>query len=348
MLNNVALFTEPKIISLQTIDIPKIKETDILVKTAYCGLCGTDIHLFDGKVPFANYPIVPGHEFSGEIIKIGSKVRKDLQIGDKVAVNPNLSCKDLHKKECYYCQKNRKHFCIAWEALGVTLNGAFAEYVVCPSSAAYKIPENVSLKTAAFMEPLACCLHGLNRLRIAELDVIFIIGGGPIGLLMLSVIKATTSCKTIVSEPVNSRRNLAKKIGADVIINPLNDDIVPILKSETFNKGVDVAIECVGSISTARQALENLNKGGKALIFGVAEPLSIIDLDIHRLYSNEISIFGSFTNPNTNRKALDLLSNKILDPNTLISHEFQINRIEEAISLVKSQEDNVNKILIKP
>jgi 2-desacetyl-2-hydroxyethyl bacteriochlorophyllide A dehydrogenase len=348
LLNNVALILEPKKINLQTIDIPKMKETDILVKTAYCGLCGTDIHIFDGKVPFANYPLVPGHEFSGEIIKIGSKVRKDLQIGDRVAVNPNLSCNDLHKKKCYYCGKNRKHFCIAWEALGVTLNGAFAEYVICPSSVAYKIPENVTLKTAAFMEPLACCLHGLNRVRMTESDVIFIIGSGPIGLLMLSVIKATTTCKTIVSELLNSRRNLAKKIGADVIINPLKEEVLPIIKSETLNQGVDVAIECVGSKSTAKQALDSLNKGGKALIFGVAEPLSIIDLDIHRLYSNEISIFGSFTNPNTNMKALDLLSKEILTPIPLISHEFKLKRIEEAISLVKKQTDNVNKILIKP
>ncbi|MHA2388182.1 MAG: zinc-dependent alcohol dehydrogenase family protein [Candidatus Hodarchaeales archaeon] len=348
MLNNVALFVEPKNISLQTIDIPEIKETDILVKTAYCGLCGTDIHLFDGNIPFVNYPIVPGHEFSGEIIKIGSKVRNDLQIGDRVAVDPNLSCKDFQKKKCYYCMKDRKHFCLAWEAIGVTLNGAFAEYVICPSTVAFKIPENVSLRAAAFMEPLACCLHGLNKLEITQSDVVFIIGGGPIGLLMLSVLKGTTSCKTIVSEPINSRRNLAKKLGADVIINPLNDDVFPILKSETFDAGVDIAIECVGSIATANQALDSLNKGGKALVFGVADPLSTINLDIHRLYSNEISIFGSFTNPKTNMKALDLLSKEILTPIPLISHEIQTNKIEETISLVKSHADNMNKILIKP
>ncbi|PWI48928.1 alcohol dehydrogenase [Candidatus Heimdallarchaeota archaeon B3_Heim] len=348
MLNNVALFTEPKSINLQTIDIPKIKESEILVKTAYCGLCGTDIHLYDGKVPFANYPLVPGHEFSGEIIKVGSKVKNDLKIGDRVAINPNLSCYDLQKKLCYYCEKNRKHFCVAWEAIGVTLNGAFAEYVICPSTVAYKIPDNVSLKAAAFMEPLACCLHGLNNMTIMDSDVVFIIGCGPIGLLMLSVIKATTSCKVIVSEPVNSRRNLARKIGADVILNPLSDEIVPIINSETCDKGVDVAIECVGLSNTAKQAIGSLNKGGKALIFGVADPLSTIDLDIHRLYSNEISIFGSFTNPNTNMRALDLLSKDILTPIPIISHEFPIKRIEEAISLIKSHVDNVNKILINP
>ncbi len=348
MLNNVALFVEPEKVSLQTIDIPKIKETEILVKTGYCGLCGTDIHLFDGKVPFAKYPLVPGHEFSGEIVKVGSKLRNDLQIGDRVAINPNLSCNDLQRDSCYYCEKNRNHFCQSWEAIGVTRNGAFAEYVICPSTVAYKIPENVSLKSAAFMEPLACCLHGLNKIDITESDVIYIIGGGPIGLLMLSVIKATTQCKTLVSEPVKSRRKLAEKIGADIILDPFEEDVFPTLKTETQGQGVDVAIECVGSKLTAKQAIDSLNKGGKALIFGVADPLSTINLDIHRLYANEISLFGSFTNPDTNLMALNLLSDQTITPTSLISHEFQLTSIEKAISLAKSQLDDVNKVLIKP
>jgi 2-desacetyl-2-hydroxyethyl bacteriochlorophyllide A dehydrogenase len=348
LLNNAVLFERPKKVSFQAIDTPGIRKTEILVKTAYCGLCGTDVHLFDGDVPFAKYPLVPGHEFSGEVTKIGSKVRNDLKVGDKVSINPNLSCRDFNKSNCYYCRKKRENFCESWEAIGVTRNGAFSEYVVCPSTSAYKIPENISLKEAAFMEPLACCLHGLRKVDLTASDVVLLIGSGPIGLLMLLAIKTLFRSKIIVSEPMKSRRDLALSLGADIAVNPLTEPIHSIVNSETSNNGVDVSIECVGSISTSKEAMDTVNKGGRVLIFGVAKPSSNIYLDIHKLYSNEISVFGSFTNPYENLNALDLLSQKKFSPLSLISHEFPLEKTEEAIKLAKkTNKDEVNKIMIK-
>ena len=348
MLNNIALLIEPKNISLQTINIPKIKENDILVKTAYCGICGTDIHIFDGNVPFVKYPIVPGHEFSGEIIKVGSRTKNDLKIGDRVAIDPNLSCKDFEKNSCYYCSKDRKNFCLNWDAIGVTLNGAFSEYVICPSTVAYKIPENISLRAAAFMEPLACCLHGLKKVDLTIDDVVLILGCGPIGLLMISIIKATLRCKIIASEPLELRRKTAKNLGADIIINPEEVSTRDVVLSETSEKGVDVAIECVGSAYTAQEAITSLNRGGRALIFGVANPMSKIELDIHKLYQNEISVFGSFTNPYENKDALELLAKKELSLGSIVSHEFSLDELERAIQTIKTNSGDVNKVMIKP
>ncbi|MFX0211100.1 MAG: alcohol dehydrogenase catalytic domain-containing protein, partial [Candidatus Hodarchaeota archaeon] len=288
-----AIFEKPNIVTIREKRVPKLGKNALLVEINYCGICGTDVHIYDGQVPFVKYPLIGGHEFSGVVRNIGTEV-DTFSIGDTIAVNPNLSCKDKSFKKveyCYYCKKDRPHFCTNWDALGVTRSGGFAEYVMCPSTSALKIPEEVSLKKALFIEPIACCIHGLNRLNIQELDTILVIGAGPIGLLMVSLIKSLYRSKVIVSEPNNSRRNLALILGADLVIDPLKHSLSDIIYAETEKQGVDVSIEAVGSSRTAIIAIELLNKGGQSLIFGVSPPEESIPLKLFELYNKEISLF---------------------------------------------------------
>ncbi|MHA2074451.1 MAG: alcohol dehydrogenase catalytic domain-containing protein, partial [Candidatus Hodarchaeales archaeon] len=316
----------------------------------YCGICGTDLHIYEGKVPFVKFPIIPGHEFSGKVAAIGSEVI-NIDIGEKVAVNPNLSCKDYRfskKNYCFYCKKNRPHFCNNWEAIGVTMAGAFAEYVVCPISSVFKIPRNISLREAVFMEPIACCLHGLNRLNFTPKNTVLIIGAGPIGLLMTTLIKMEYKSRIIVSEPNKFRRMQAISQGADIVIDPRSESLEEIILNETEGNGVDNAIEAVGSLQTASEAIKYLNKGGEVLIFGVTEPKKSIDLILNNLYSKELSLFGSFTNPHENYQALEFLENKVLNASKLVSHELSLNRVEEGLMLLRNRSDNVLKILVKP
>lgn len=336
--------------SLKVINPKKLGIHDILIEVGYCGICGTDLHIYEGKVPFVKYPIILGHEFSGKVAAIGSEVR-NIDIGEKVAVNPNLSCKDYHfSKEnyCFYCRKNRPHFCYKWEAIGVTTDGAYAEYVVCPISSVFKIPKNVSLKEAAFMEPIACCLHGLKRLNLTPENTVLIIGAGPIGLLMTALIKTEYKSRIIVSELNKFRRMQAISQGADIVIDPRSESLDEIILNETEGNGVDNAIEAVGSVQTAFEAIKFLNKGGEALIFGVTEIEETIDLKLHNLYSKELSLFGSFTNPHENYEALKLLENKTVNTSKIISHILSLDRVEEGLMLLNKGIDNVLKILIKP
>ena len=336
--------------SLKVINPKKLGKYDILIEVGYCGICGTDLHIYEGKVPFVKYPIIPGHEFSGKVAAIGSEV-VNIDIGEKVAVNPNLSCKDYRfSKEnyCFYCRKNRPHFCNNWEAIGVTMDGAYAEYVVCPISSVFKIPKNVSLREAVFMEPIACCLHGLNRLNLSPENNVLIIGAGPIGLLMTALIKTEYKSRIIVSEPNTFRRMQAISQGADIVIDPQSESLDEIILNETEGNGVDNAIEAVGSVQTALEAIKILNKGGEALIFGVTEIEETIDLKLHNLYSKELSLFGSFTNPHENYEALKFLENKTIDTSKIISHILPLDRIEEGLMFLKKGSDNVLKILVKP
>lgn len=344
-----AIFEKPNVVNVREKRVPKIGKSDLLVEISYCGVCGTDVHIYEGQVPFVKYPLIGGHEFSGKVKSIGSEVNT-FSNGDRITVNPNLSCKDKSFKEddyCYYCKKDRPHFCTNWEALGVTKNGGFAEYVVCPSTAVVKIPEVVSLKNALFMEPIACCIHGLNRLKIQALDTILIIGAGPIGLLMVSLIKSIYGSTVIVSEPNSSRRNLASNIGADVVIDPIKHSLSDVVYDETEKQGVDISIEAVGSPRAAIEAIKLLNKGGQSLIFGVSPPEESIPLRLFELYKKEISLFGSYTNPHENQEAMKLLQNNIIDPSKLITHELSLEKLEKGILLMKKLNDRVNKIIIR-
>ncbi|MHA2224075.1 MAG: alcohol dehydrogenase catalytic domain-containing protein [Candidatus Hodarchaeales archaeon] len=344
-----AVIHQPRSISFMNQEIPQLGKFEILVKVAYCGICGTDIHIYEGKVPQAKYPIIAGHEFSGVIVDKGLKV-DTVNIGDKVAINPNLSCKDfIHElgNLCYYCEKYRPHFCINWQALGVTHNGGFAEYVKCPCTSVVKISPNVSLKEATFMEPIACCLHGLNKVHISDNDTILIIGAGPIGLLMTSLIKSISNPHIIVSEIKESRRKLALQVGADLVIDPSSSSLADIVSKETHNYGVDISIEAVGGLETSIEAIKLLNKGGRALLFGVSKPTEKMSLNLFDLYNRELSLFGSFTNPHENVQAMELLERKIIKPKILISHFFSLEKLKKALLLIKNNVEGVNKTLIE-
>ncbi|MFX0209783.1 MAG: zinc-dependent alcohol dehydrogenase family protein [Candidatus Hodarchaeota archaeon] len=345
----VARFENPFDIKIRQYQTPTIRDDDLLINVAYCGICGTDIHIYEGQVPFVTFPIIPGHEFSGTIKAMGANVT-DFAIGEKVAINPNLSCKDhgySFDEYCYYCKKNRPHFCINWEAIGVTRNGGFSEFVVCPSTSAFKVPQNVSLTEAAFMEPIACCLHGLQQVNIGSRNTVLVIGAGPIGLLMVSLIKSLYRSKIIVSEPHHSRRKLAARLGADITVDPKDEILKEVINGETKNYGVDVSIEAVGSTTTSLEAIKCLNKGGKALLFGVSKPEDTIKLNLFELYSKELSVYGTFTNPHENDKALEMLDNKSIKVSALISHILSIDKLEEGLKLIKNKTQDVKKILIR-
>lgn len=343
-----AQFKKPFRIKLIEQEKAKLEEYDLLVKVSYCGICGTDLHIYEGKVPYVKFPIIPGHEFAGKVTAIGSKVT-DFSIGDRVTINPNLSCNDLNYEYpdyCYYCKKNRPHFCTNWEAIGVTRNGAFAEYVVCPNTSAIKVPDNVSLVEAVFMEPIACCLHGLHQITINPNDTVLVIGAGSIGLLMIALIKLLFKSKIIACEPISSRRNLAAQLGADITVNPSTKSLNELVMSDTNGYGVDISIEAVGSGATAYDAVNLLNRGGKALIFGVADPSTTINLNLFNLYNKELSIFGSFTNPHENNEALNILKKKSFEVTKLVSHNFPLDSLEKGLLLMKKRSNSVNKILI--
>ncbi|MGQ9690542.1 MAG: alcohol dehydrogenase catalytic domain-containing protein, partial [Thermoproteota archaeon] len=192
-------------------EVPKISEYEVLIKVGACGICGTDLHFFKGEWK-VNTPLVLGHEFSGTVVQVGSKV-DGIKVGDHVVAEPNVLC-----GKCKYCRMSEKNFfCENIQAIGVTVDGAFAEYVKAPERNVYRIPEDMSFEEAALIEPLACIIRGIDRVGISVGSNVAIVGTGPIGLLMIQVVKHYGASKVFALDIVEDRLRLAQELGATYV-----------------------------------------------------------------------------------------------------------------------------------
>ncbi len=314
---------------------PLVGSSEVLIKVLASGICGTDLHVFSGK-NYGKPNVIRGHEFAGKIIEIGSNV-KGLKIGDLVAVDPNIPCGN-----CYFCRRGEVHLCENLKALGVDLDGGFADYCVIPYDRAYKLPNGVSPEEGAIMEPCACALHGIEKVQIKAGDTVLIIGGGALGLILLQLAYIHGASKVFLSEPVKEKREIAKSLSA-YTFDSLKDDVISEIKRLT-GVGVDVAIEAVGKADTVELAINCVRRGGKVLIFGVSDQREVLNISPFNIYYREITLMGSFINPYTNSRALELIADKKIDVKRIISHKFPLREIHKAVEMGLS--GNVLRILI--
>lgn len=209
-----AVIYNPRDIRIQDIPIPAPKSEEVQIRIHACGVCGTDHSLFVGGFP-ANFPVIIGHEFSGEITAVGEGV-KNLKVGDRVTVDPNRVC-----RRCEYCRMGKEHLCQNLSSMGVHIDGADAEYCVMLESNVYVLPDLVSYEQAAFTEPLACAIRGLEMAKVHQGDTVLILGAGGMGNLITQLCALAGAAQVIVSEPIKRRRDVALENGATHVIDPL-------------------------------------------------------------------------------------------------------------------------------
>jgi len=311
-----AVFNGNKEIVLCDYSLRAVEKNELLIKVACCGVCGTDRHIYEGKAP-SSIPVILGHEFSGMIVEKGDSDSK-FNIGDKVAIDPNIYC-----GHCDYCRKGMVSFCENLKALGVSMNGGFAEYSIVPASQAYLLPPDFDLSVAAFAEPLSCCLRGIEHADIQPGNTVIIIGGGSIGLLMVQLVRNAGASKIILVEPDSYKQKLGIELGADCSLNPYDEKIFEEIK-ELTNSQVDVVIECVGSKDSVENAIKIAGKGGKVVIFGLAPKDQNLTLNLQYLFQKELKIFNSFLNPFTIKPAIDLLVNKKISVQKLLTKQIYL------------------------
>lgn len=311
--------------------IGKVKNSELLVQVDCCGVCGTDHQIIAGK-SYAKPPVILGHEYSGTVVDKAGNVT-EINVGDKVVIDPNIYC-----GKCKYCRKGMLHFCENHQALGVTMNGGFAEYSIVPVSQIYKLPADFDLSEAAFAEPLSCCLRGIQQAEIKTGDSVVIIGGGSIGLMMLQLAKLSGASKVILLEPFKNKRDLALKLGADLTLDPSDPNSTKEL-IEFTNGGANVAIECVGKSKTVEVSINLVDKGGTVVIFGLAPVDEIAKINLAKLFKKEIRIHNSFLNPFTFETAVNLLISKKLNVADLISSQIPLKNINEIFSSINHSAD---------
>ena len=322
--------------------VPSVGPEDVLVKVAACGVCGTDVHIYHGDKGSAEVtpPIVLGHEFSGVVEATGARVTT-VRPGDHVTVDPNIYC-----GKCRSCRMGKKQLCANLFAIGVNRTGGFAEYCSVPEQQCYLLDKDIPLRNGAMAEPLACCIHGMDRIGIQAGETVLIVGGGAIGLMMLQLAKLRGAARVIVSEPVAMRRKIAEQLGADFTIDPAAESIPDVLKEKTGVCGADAVIECVGNTTAVRQALEAAERGCRVLLFSVPKPEAIHPLSLMDVYKKELTILGSMINPDTHARAAELINRKKIRLDEIITHSFPIEQLEQAVMMQMS--DASLKVLVEP
>ncbi|TKJ43573.1 alcohol dehydrogenase [Candidatus Aerophobetes bacterium Ae_b3b] len=332
-----AFFYGKEDIRIHEINIPKIKEDEILIRVRVCGICGSDVRsYYKGVEGRYKIPLILGHEVSGQVFKIGGKI-DNFAIGNRVAVAPIYGC-----GKCDFCLSGQENLCKDVMVFGCNLDGAFAEYMKIPAQAIQrgalvKIPDELSDEEAALIEPFSCCLHGVLRANIRPGDTVLVIGAGPIGLAHTKLLRLLGTSYIIASDVVDSRLEVAKKFGADMTINPQREDSLTKIKELTENKGVDAVIVAVGNPEAITQGLKMVRRGGTVVLFGGCPSNTVVQVDPNLIHYSDIAVVGSIdATIDEFRRTVSLVS--IAEVKPFITHRFPLESIKDAMEMSKSRE----------
>ena len=326
----------PGDVRLEEVPIPEPGLGEVLVRVHRCGICGTDLHIAKGNFPAPNLPLTLGHEFSGTVANVPAGV-EGISTGDRVVVDINLSC-----GRCYFCVRGQKLFCPDVSQLGVHRAGGLAEYVVAPAGNLHALPEGLSLDTATYVEPLACAIHGQDRIGIRSGDTVLVLGGGPMGLAHIALSRLQGASRVVVSEPDPARRALAGRFGADELVNPFESAIEETMSDLTNGIGPDVVIEAVGSIRTYESAVAVVRRGGKILAYGAAPQTATMTLRPFDVYAKELTIVGSYAGTyDTWPRAIELLSGGRFDPSLIVDSVRPLAEAVEALHGLETDRSTV-------
>ena len=326
-----AVVVTPGTISVETVPDPAPGPTDVVVRPAAVGICGTDLHIMDGEFAPA-FPIVPGHEIAGEIVEIGSGVTA-YAVGDRVAVDPSLYC-----GYCYYCKRARGNQCENWNAIGVSVRGGAAEFVAAPMANLFMLPSHLAAKDAALIEPLSCAVRGFDVLPRRTGDTFLIYGSGTMGLMMMELAKRAGAASVSIVDLNPQRLETAKRLGCTAAATNADELDAP--------RGWDVVVDCTGAAAAIRDGLTRVGRGGTFLQFGVAAYDARVAIEPYDVYRREITITGSMAVLHSFDRAGEMLAAGVLDPEVFVSHRFPLDAYGEALAQFRAGIGR--KILIEP
>lgn len=306
-------------------DVPAIGSEDVLIKVRAAGICGTDLHILAGEYE-ARYPLVPGHEFSGDVVAVGEAVTR-FAPGDRVTADPNIPC-----NRCDACQRNEQNQCTDLTVVGVTRAGAFAEYVAVPESVVFDIGE-LSYGAGALVEPLACVVWGLNRVNVRPGSTVLIQGAGPMGCLMLQAVRRAGAAFVAVTDTVPWRLELAASLGADLAAEARE------LSKGRFRSvapdGFDMVVDVTGIPAVVEASFPHVRARGTMWLFGVCPPGTTVNISPYDVFRKDLTIIGSFALSKTFPQSLALIRGGAIEVEPIISHSLPLTDFEEALRLAR-------------
>jgi L-gulonate 5-dehydrogenase len=316
---------------------PEPAAGEVRVKVRYAGICGSDMHIFHGTHPFVRYPRVIGHEFAGVIDAVGQGVSAD-RIGERVSVTPVVSC-----GHCYPCSVGRPNVCATVEVLGVHREGGFSEYCCVRENLAYPVPDNVSDAAAATVEPFSIGANMLNRIGVLPQDIGLVYGAGPIGLTVIQTLKGVYRMKRlVVVDRVDSRLEMAKQSGADIVVNNAERNLADVLKAEGIVPTLIIDAACHPTI--LEEAIELASPAGRIGVMGFSPEPSHVSQ--RKLNAKELTLYASRLNNLRFSHVIDWMSKGLLHPDKFISHTFKFTEVSDAFELSEKDPFACCKILL--
>ncbi|KAI8074970.1 chaperonin 10-like protein [Gongronella butleri] len=303
--------------------IPALPLDHVLIKVAACGICGSDLHICHGKLPYAKRGVIIGHEFSGHVVRVhASSAQTRLSVGDLVAVDPNIPCQG-----CGFCRGQKYHLCPDLKIIGLMQDGGMADYAIVPLRNAVRVPEGtVSPAVASLAEPLACAIHAVDLGAVKTGDRVLVIGGGPIGL-MTAATSVLSGARVSLIEPNAARRTMAKQFGVSDTFAPGELAAAdPFLDENAF----DVVFETVGRAQTMEEAISHAKAGGVVVWVGVAARDARVTIRPFEMYRRELTIRTSRTSPYCMHRAVKMLANPTMPWAAMITHQFPMENFQDA------------------
>lgn len=344
MKNNAVYMTDLNKMETREIEFPVPKNHEVIVKMEYVGICGSDIHYYElGRIGdfIVDGDFILGHECAGEVVKVGSYV-KGLKIGDRVALEPGVTC-----GHCEFCKSGKYNLCPDVEFLATPpYHGCLKNYMAFPENMAFKLPDNVSTKEGALVEPLAVGLHAAAQGGVKLGHKVVILGAGCIGLVTLLACKAYGATEVIIVDVIEKRLECALKLGASHVINARNENSLKKIMELTGGKGADIVIETAGSEVTIKQAPYIAKRGGTIVLVGLA-PKDVLEFDFMQIMSKEIEIKSVFRYRNLYPAAIEAIADGKINVKGIVTHEFNFKETKNAFDFVIKNKNDVVKAVIK-
>jgi L-iditol 2-dehydrogenase len=339
------VYTKPYTFEYSDFPDPAVGDDDVLIRVKACGICGSDVHGFTGKTGRRIPPLIMGHEAAGIVEGLGKNVN-GFKKGDRICFDSTVYC-----NKCEACQSGLFNRCDKRQVLGVSVSdfkrhGAFAEYVAVPSWIVSKMPDQLSFIHAALLEPASIGTHAANRAPISNNDTVVVIGAGTIGLFILQGARLRGAAKVIAVDINEFRLNLAKKIGADKLINPLKSDLSEAILQETEGKGANVTLEAVGYAKTFTDAVSVTKMGGYIVAVGNLQKKA--EFDLQQLVAKEHTFIGSYASSGEFRDCIKLVASGKINVEPLISDVLPLEQGPDAFDRLLKAEENLLKIVLEP
>ena len=339
------LLTDYRKLQIADLPVPEVGPEEVLIRVRACGICGSDVHGYDGSTGRRIPPLVMGHEAAGIVERVGAEVT-DLAVGTPVTFDSTIWC-----GKCFFCHRGQTNLCDYRRVLGVSTGeyrqyGAFAEYVCVPRRIVYRLPASFRLEEAAMIEAVSVALHGVGRLPLVLGDSAVVVGTGMIGLLVLQALKAAGCGQVLAIDVEDAKLDLAKKLGADETINSKQADAPALVASRTDGRGADLAVECVGATAPVQTAIAVVRKGGSVSLVGNLSPQ--IEIPLQTLVTRQITLHGSCASSGEYPAAIELMASRRIDVAPLISARAPLEEGPEWFDRLYHREPGLMKVVLEP